>query len=212
MNKKINTVSILVCRAFAYNYINRKTYHLVTMICGKIRMILSYFYIFILAFYLVSSVDQYGELKAVLETVIKAAEWKQMIVLEDYAYTELDNKTSSITSKYLFTDKLIFSLSLTSFSLDLTNRVRIVDIFEKQAKTEKLNWLILCRRNCLTILEEINNYEKHHQMQGYFTHLYQWIFIFGTYQNISKFQNKIGNITNVVLIYKNLLKKQWFQD
>ena len=63
----------------------------------------------------------------------------------------------------------------------------------------QINWLVLCS-DCASLLAAINEFESSYEMQGYFTHRYQWIFITNFTKTMSEFENNVGNITNLAVL------------
>ena len=86
-------------------------------------------------------------------------------------------------------------------SMDLTNRTLIVQMFETIAAPMQLNWLVFCAR-CDILLGEINVFEDTltHELQGYFTHRYQWILVPDSDDTVVTITNNAGSISNVLII------------
>ena len=101
----------------------------------------------------------------ILHHVLDAAEWKNMILLCDTMAIECP------------ADEIVSMRPAVYVTMDLTNRSLIAQMFEKQATPNQLNWLVYCE-HCEILLNEINVFEDTHDLQGYFTFKYQWIFVF----------------------------------
>ena len=98
----------------------------------------------------------------ILHQVLDAAEWKNMILLCDIMITECAAHAEDIISMR----------PAVYVTMDLTNRSLIVQMFEKFATPNQLNWLVYCDP-CGILLNEINVFEDTHDLQGYLTFKYQ---------------------------------------
>ena len=126
-----------------------------------------------------------------LENVIVTLEWNNVVILCDHELesecTEAEDNVSQIPFRDVFLTK------------NLTNIAEITEIFEKTSELSQMNWLVLCY-NCVPLLAVINEYESSHNLQGYFTHLYQWIFVTNFTRTRSEFENNVGNITSLAVL------------
>ena len=87
-------------------------------------------------------------------------------------------------------------------SMDLTNHSSIVQMLERYAKPTRLNWLVFCDK-CEIFLNEVNAFEDNHDLHGYFTYSYQWIFV-PTSRTLETIEANLGRIMNVVVVTPDL--------
>ena len=126
-----------------------------------------------------------------LVNVMVTLEWNNVVLLCDHELKREcmaeEDKVSGIPFRHVFLIK------------NLTNRPETTEIFEKTSDLSQMNWLVFCY-NCVPLLAVINKYESSHNLQGYFTHLYQWIFVTSFTKTRSEFENNVGNITNLAVL------------
>ena len=122
----------------------------------------------------------------ILQNVTAAAGWNNCVILHDRNMESLVNK-------------LPFPKPVTIYSLDLKNANAIYEVFELVGKTLQINWIVLCS-NCEFLLTVINEFESSYEMHGYFTHVYQWMFVTNFTKTSSEVANNVGNITNLAVL------------
>ena len=123
---------------------------------------------------------------SILQNVTAAAGWKNCVILHD-----LDMESS--------VNKLPFPKPVTVYSLDLKNANAIYEGFELVSKTLQINFIVLCS-DCEFLLSVINEFEYSYHTNGYFTHVYQWIFVTNFTKTSSEFEYNVGNITNLAML------------
>ena len=126
--------------------------------------------------------------------VIEAVEWNITIVLCDNEFGNECIVEEGNVSRFPFSHVFIIK--------DLSNTSELIKVFESTDQLSQLNWLVFCS-DCLPLLSVINEYEFSHNLQGYFTHLYQWIFVTNFTKARSEFENKVDNITNLAVLDVN---------
>ena len=84
--------------------------------------------------------------------------------------------------------------------LDLNNKFLIESRFVKIYKLSQMNWLVFCS-DCVPLLTVINEFESSHQLQGYFTHLYQWMLVTNFTQTRTELEGHAGSITNLAVLH-----------
>ena len=99
-----------------------------------------------------------------INDVINAVHCNKLVILCDQTY------------EYCPGEKLLSTRPSSYHILDLQNRSLLVTRFEEIYKLSQMNWLVFCS-NCVPLLSVINEFESSHQLQGYFTHMYQWILV-----------------------------------
>ena len=65
-----------------------------------------------------------------------------------------------------------------------------------------MNWLVFCS-DCVPLLSVINEFESSHQLQGYFTHMYQWIVVTNFTNTRTHLQACVGGIANLAVLDMN---------
>ena len=131
---------------------------------------------------------------SVLTDILEVAEWKNVIVLCDISSSDI---LSDISSHILCCDDLEFRQPAVQLDLDFRNTSLIIEMFEQLSERQQMNWLVFCEEECGSFLNVVNNYEKKHQMEAYFTYKYQWIVISSQPENV---MNSIGNIAHLLFI------------
>ena len=119
--------------------------------------------------------------------IINAVYWKELAILCDqrYDYCPVDELLSTRTSSY--------------HVFDLQNTSLLVTKFEEIYKLSQMNWLVFCS-NCVPLLSVINEFESSHQLQGYFTHMYQWILVTNFTQTRAHLEEHAGSVTNLAVL------------
>ena len=121
----------------------------------------------------------------ILRDVLNAVGWNNLILLCDFQTRECpaDDILSVHPAAYI--------------SLDLTNHSLVAQMFETYAAPTQLNWLVFCAY-CEILLEEVNAFEKTHDLQGYFTYRYQWILVPSFASN--NIEGSLGTIMHLLIL------------
>ena len=124
------------------------------------------------------------------DDLINAVQWKELVVLCDqgFGYCPVEELLSSAISSY--------------HVLDLQNTSLLVTRFEEIYKLSQMNWLVFCC-DCVPLLSVINEFESPHQLQGYFTHMYQWILVTNLTQTRAHLGEHTDRITNLAVLNMN---------
>ena len=124
-----------------------------------------------------------------IKDVINAVHWNELVILCDQRYDHCpdEEQLSTRPSSY--------------HVLDLQNTSLLVRKFEEIYKLSQMNWLVFCS-NCVPLLSVINEFESSHQLQGYFTHMYQWILVTNFTQTRAHLEKHLGKITNLAVLDK----------
>ena len=126
-----------------------------------------------------------------INDVINAVHWNKLVILCDQTY------------EYCPGEKLFSTRPSSYHILDLQNTSLLVTKFEGIYKLSQMNWLVFCS-DCVPLLSVINAFESSHQLQGYFTHMYQWILVTNFAQTKPHLEEHVGGITNVALLDVNI--------
>ena len=131
----------------------------------------------------------------ILQDVLLTADWDSLLVLCDVRTTEriTDCPADDVLS--------VHPRPAVYISLDLTDHSAIVHMFETHATPTQHHWLVFCD-HCETLLNEINTFERSHQLHGYLTYRYQWIMVCKE-SNLSSIQGNLGAITNIIVLRLN---------
>ena len=130
----------------------------------------------------------YTGAKQTLKDVINAVKWNELVILYD------DKR-----SYFHPVEEIVSTIPATYHELDLKNKFLIASHFEKIYKLSRMNWLVFCS-DCVPLLTVINEFESSHQLQGYFTHLYQWMLVTNFTQTRPELEDHVGPITNVAVV------------
>ena len=125
--------------------------------------------------------------------IIHATQWTNVIVVcEDNHFCPADHFFSATLGKN--------HLQVVHYTLpDLANRSLIVEMFETQVSPSQQNWLLFCSY-CTILVQEINKYEETHNLCGYLTYKYQWIFVSDREETLKELEDNVDQIMNLALV------------
>jgi hypothetical protein len=142
---------------------------------------------------LVDSIRSESGTPGVIFDVLEAMPWDNLILVCDDRSPDcpVDAVLSRRPAKYI--------------KLDMANRQNITHMLETVATPDHpLHFLVFCD-HCETLLDEINTFEKSHDLQGYLTFSYRWVL--RPFKNDRRTRDAIGkhlgDVTNVLIVGEN---------